>query len=201
MTTIAYILDQCRKKDARPNLQPLVSGANLDRHVRGSKGVTGTIMECSIVIQGARAYKGWGKKITGLVPRSCSRDCANFGQVRENSVWDLDLYILASQLAPWLLLRELPQVIYSITLWLVPCHQVHKCQAQGPWEAPSSPSNVICLRFINESINEVPVRTDVRECAINVWYVNTARHALRFIITRGPSWPSWPSRRIETRSF
>ncbi len=44
-------------------LQPLVFGANLDRHVRGSKGVTGTIMECSIVIRA----QGTGKKITGLV--------------------------------------------------------------------------------------------------------------------------------------
>lgn len=44
-------------------LQPLVFGANLDRHVRGSKGVTGTIMESSIVIRA----QGTGKKITGLV--------------------------------------------------------------------------------------------------------------------------------------
>ena len=134
MTTIAYILDQCRKKDARPNLQPLVSGANLDRHVRGSKGVTGTIMECSIVIQGARVCKGWGKK-SPISPRSCSRDGANFGQVRENSVWVPRLVPTCESTAHLFNLlafaARLPQVIY-ITHWLVPCHQV------APMPSPKS---------------------------------------------------------------
>lgn len=117
MTTIAYILDQCRKKDARPNLQPLVSGANLDRHVRGSKGVTGTIMECSIVIQGARVCKGWGKKITGLVlgpVRVMAQISVRFARILFGY---LDLYLHASQLLifsiSWLLLRDYPRLSIS----------------------------------------------------------------------------------------
>lgn len=149
---------------------------------------------------GRKGLQGLGKKNHRLVlgpVRVMAQISVRFARILFGY---LDLYLLASQLLifsiSWLLLRDYPRLSISPTGW---CRatRLRQCQAQSPWEAPS-PSNVICLRFINESINEVPVRTDVRECAINVWYVNTARHALRFIITRGPS---WPSRRIETRSF
>lgn len=142
-----------------------------------------------------------GEKKSPISPRSCSRDGANFGQVRENSVWVPRLVPTCESTAHLFNLLAFccattPGYLYHPLAGAVPPGCAN-AKPKVPGRLPP-PSNVICLRFINESINEVPVRTDVRECAINIWYVNTARHALRFIITRGTS---WPSRRIETRSF